>query len=358
MRVLLADPAAFTPQYDHELAAALARAGADVELVTSRFRFGEAPAPDGYRRRELFYPLIVAPLPALAAAAAGQGARAPARDGAGSRAQSADVVHFQWLAAAAARRAAAAAPRARRSSPRTTCCRGGRPRKRELWRRAARRASTAVVVHSERGRGTLADLGVPADRVRVIPHPVFRSDPPRADDGRTLLALGVIRPYKGLGDAIEAARRARRTRACSSRATRSSRSTPTARAAGDRAEWRLGYLPDAELDRALGEATVALFPYRAELDQSGALLRALGAGVPAVVYDVGGLAEPVERFGAGRVVPAGDVEALTRAAGDLLGDPEALEAARAGARAARDALTWDASATAHLELYRSLTSSS
>src|SRR3954469_20503925 len=57
MRVVLADPPAFTPTYDHELAAALARAGAEVELVTSRFRFGEAPAPDGYSRHELFYPL-------------------------------------------------------------------------------------------------------------------------------------------------------------------------------------------------------------------------------------------------------------------------------------------------------------
>ena len=57
MRVVLADPSAFTPQYDHELAAALARAGADVELVTSRFRFGDAPAPEGYDRSELFYPL-------------------------------------------------------------------------------------------------------------------------------------------------------------------------------------------------------------------------------------------------------------------------------------------------------------
>src|SRR5918999_5302927 len=57
MRILLADPPAFTPQYDHELASALARAGNDVELVTSPFRFGEAPAPNGYRRSELFYPL-------------------------------------------------------------------------------------------------------------------------------------------------------------------------------------------------------------------------------------------------------------------------------------------------------------
>ena len=57
MRVVVADPPAFTPPYDHALAAALARTGAEVELVTSRFRFGDVPVADGYQRRELFYPL-------------------------------------------------------------------------------------------------------------------------------------------------------------------------------------------------------------------------------------------------------------------------------------------------------------
>ena len=56
MHVVLADPPAFTPPYDHELAAALARSGAEVELVTSSFRFGERPAPDGYSLDEAFYP--------------------------------------------------------------------------------------------------------------------------------------------------------------------------------------------------------------------------------------------------------------------------------------------------------------
>src|SRR5207237_124425 len=112
------------------------------------------------------------------------------------------------------------------------------------------------------------------------------------------------------------------------------------------ADWRLGYLPQPEVDRAFGEATLALFPYRPELDQSGALLRALGAGVPAVAYDVGGIAEPVRRYGAGRVVPAGDVDALAAAARELLDDPAALEAARAGARRAREELTWDRAAAA------------
>lgn len=97
VRVLLADPPAFTPPYDHELAAALARAGADVELVTSRFRFGRLPAPTGYRRSELFYPLssrlfgrspLRIPLKLLEHPA---GMARMAR-------RAADVVHVQWLA--------------------------------------------------------------------------------------------------------------------------------------------------------------------------------------------------------------------------------------------------------------------
>ena len=51
------DPSAYTPPYDHALCAALARAGADVELVTSAFAYGPVPAPAGYAVRERFYRL-------------------------------------------------------------------------------------------------------------------------------------------------------------------------------------------------------------------------------------------------------------------------------------------------------------
>ena len=110
-------------------------------------------------------------------------------------------------------------------------------------------------------------------------------------------------------------------------------------------------MSDAELDRALGDATVAVFPYRPELDQSGALLRALGAGVPAIAYDVGGVADPVRRFGAGKVVAPGDVDGLAAAIREVLGNPEPF---RAGAQRARAELTWDASAQAHLALYQEI----
>jgi glycosyltransferase involved in cell wall biosynthesis len=344
VRVLLADPPAFTPWYDHELAAALARADADVEVATSRFRFGELPPPAGYVRRERFYPLssrlfgrsrLRVPVKAVEHLAV-MASLARAR---------ADVVHVQWLAVPQLDRLL------RFRSPSVFTAHDLLPRRTSgkvgLWRELLARFDR-IVVHSERGRETLGELGIDA---RVIPHPVYPSAARRADDGRTLLSLGVIRPYKGLADAIEATRR-----------------LPDARliVAGDpampldglreapRVEWRLGYLPHAEIDRALSEATVALFPYQAELDQSGALLQALGAGTPAIVYDVAGLGEPIRRYGAGRVVEAGNVDALTEAARELLDDPDELARARAGAERARSELTWDAAAAQHLGLYREL----
>ena len=55
VHVQLVDPPAYSPPYDHSLAAALARAGADVELLTSRYPYGAAPDQGGYAVREHFY---------------------------------------------------------------------------------------------------------------------------------------------------------------------------------------------------------------------------------------------------------------------------------------------------------------
>ncbi len=364
MRITLADPAAFTPQYDHELAHALALAGADVRLVTSRFRFGEIPAADGYERVEAFYPLSSRlfrrsklRLP-VKAAEHPLGMRALA-----AAARRADVVHFQWLAWPQLDERLLAAPgfRSLRGS-----AAGGTPTVFTahdlLPRRSAARAAMwqrllqgfdRVVVHSERGRATLTGLGVAEERLRVIPHPVFPSSPVlAADPGRNLLCLGVIRPYKGLLDAIAAVKQVPGARLV----VAGDPMEPIdhyREAAGDLAEWRLGYLSDAEIDATLAETAVALFPYRAELDQSGALLRALGAGVPAVVYDVGGLGDPIRTFGAGRVVEPGDVKGFARAIRELL-TGDALAEARAGAARARAELTWAASARAHLAVYEEI----
>jgi glycosyltransferase involved in cell wall biosynthesis len=349
MRVVIADPPAYTPPYDRSLAAALARAGVEVELVTSRFRFGSVSPPDGYQAHEWFYP--------ASSRLRGNRLRLALKTfehplGMARFAfTKPDVVHVQWFGAPEADRwlfrpRSPAVFTAHDIIPRRTVS------KTALWKTLFDRFER-IVVHSQRGCEQLLDFGLAAEKLRVIGHPVFRSDVIRADDGRTALCLGLIRPYKGTEDAVESVLGVEGARLLVAGDPR----VPLGglrRAAGDRAEWRLGYLSDAELRRALSEATVALFPYRAEIDVSGALLQVLGAGLPAIVYDIGGLGEVVGHFGAGAVVAPGDVEGMSAALRRLLGDADALASARRGAEYAREELTWDASAAAHLELYREL----
>jgi glycosyltransferase involved in cell wall biosynthesis len=350
MRVVIADPPAYTPPYDYALAAALVRQGVDVGLLTSRFRFGDVPPAAGFDVDDSLYGLATR----LGSQRTRLGAKALGhpRSLAMLAFARCDVLHLQWSAAPEAdtwllHTRAPLVFTAHDLLPRRTA------RRTRTWKRLFGRFDR-IVTHSERGRRTLEHLGVPGVKLRVIPHPAFRSDPVRADDGSTVLALGVIRPYKGLPDAVAAVLGVDGARLLVAGDPR----VPLdrlRRSAGDRSEWRLGYLSEREIALALGAATVAVFPYRAELDQSGALLQALGAGLPAVVYDVGGLGEIVGAFGAGRVVPAGDVEGLKVALRELLHDPDALAAARAGAAHARDSLTWDRSAAAHRALYEELT---
>jgi glycosyltransferase involved in cell wall biosynthesis len=346
MRVVIADPPAYTPPYDRSLAAALARAGADVELVTSRFRFGAVAEPEGYAASEWFYPLS-SRMGAARLRLAVKAVEHPLGMARFALAKP-DVLHLQWLGAPELDRwlfrpRSPAVLTAHDIIPRRTIS------KTTMWRTLFERFER-VVVHSENGRGQLVDFGLPAEKIRVIPHPVFRSDVDRRDDGLTALCLGLIRPYKGTEDAVEAVLGVNDARLLVVGDPR----VPVdglMQTAGERAEWRLGYLPEADLRRALSESTAGLFPYREEIDLSGALLQVLGAGVPAIVYDIGGLGEVVGRFGAGAVVPAGDVEAMSAALRRLIEDPDALGEARRGAERAREELSWDASAAAHLELY-------
>jgi len=349
MRVVVADPPAYTPPYDYALSAALVRQGLDVRLLTSRFRFGAVPPAAGFAVDDSLYGLstrLRGRHGRLAAKALGH-PRALAK----LATARCDLLHLQWVSAPESdswllRTRGPLVFTAHDLLPRRTA------RRTSTWRRLFRRFDR-VVTHSEHGRRSLEAFGVPTSKLRVIAHPAFRSEPVRDDDGHTVLALGVIRSYKGLPDAIEAVLGLPEARLLVAGDPRIPLDD-LRRAAGDRAEWRLGYLNEHEIVLALGAATVAVFPYRAELDQSGALLQAIGAGVPAVVYDVGGLGEVVGAFGAGRVVPPGDVTGLRTALGELLRDGEALAEARAGAAQARENLSWDRAGNEHRMLYEEL----
>jgi glycosyltransferase involved in cell wall biosynthesis len=86
------------------------------------------------------------------------------------------------------------------------------------------------------------------------------------------------------------------------------------------------------------------------------VLEAMAAGVPVVATSVGGTPEAVVDGETGLLVPPGDVHALARALGELLGDPEqARRLGEAGRRRAREHFGADAAARRILGLYEART---
>jgi glycosyltransferase involved in cell wall biosynthesis len=113
------------------------------------------------------------------------------------------------------------------------------------------------------------------------------------------------------------------------------------------------FLPDAQVGALFRRADLAVLPYR-EIDQSGVLFTALGAGTPLVLSAVGGFPE-VAAAGAAKLVAPGDPAALHAAIARLLADRGARERLAAGARrAAAERYSWEAIAARHLALYARL----
>src|SRR3954470_12335021 len=176
MRVHLVDPSAFTPPYDHALAAALVRAGADVELVTSRFLYGPTPRPRGYRVDERFYGVSARPRArrnGSARMAVKLAEHVPEMLAYRRAARRADIAHFQWLTVQPVDWALLPSGPPRVLTAHDVIPREPRPGQIAATRRLVHRMD-AVVAHSEHGAERLrGELGVPADRVHVIPHGAF-----------------------------------------------------------------------------------------------------------------------------------------------------------------------------------------
>jgi glycosyltransferase involved in cell wall biosynthesis len=366
MRVHVVDPSAFTPPYDHALCTALAGAGAQVELITSRFAYSAIAEPNGYATREVFY--------RHARGAPGSRARMAAKllehvpdmlRYRGQAARAADVVHFQWLAVQALDRHLL--PR----RPTVLTAHDLLPREpRPGQARAQRRlydAVDAVIVHSRYGRGLLVDgLGVEAAKVRVIHHGAFRHltlgehDVPlpaelAAVRDPVVLFFGLLRPYKGLDTLLEAWRGVRGAELWIVGRPRIALEPLRARA-GARVRFVPRFVSDAELPAYFRRADLVVLPYaRTErLDWSGVLATALAFGKPTVVSDVGGFGE-LAADGAARLVAPGDADALRVAITGLLEDPQEREGLAWGAlTAAKGTYSWEAAARETLALYRDL----
>jgi glycosyltransferase involved in cell wall biosynthesis len=83
-----------------------------------------------------------------------------------------------------------------------------------------------------------------------------------------------------------------------------------------------------------------------------ALLEAMACGLPAVVTDVGGMAEHVEQEANGLRVPPADAGALAWALRRLVRDPALRHAmGERNAQRIRDGYSWEAVAARYLDVY-------
>jgi glycosyltransferase involved in cell wall biosynthesis len=358
VRVHIIDPSAYTPPYDHALCRALALAGADVDLYTSRFSYGSVPAPEGYTRHEHFYRLAHR-VPLERARSHASMAIKLAEHGPDMlryrrAASSADIVHFQWLTVQPLDVHLLPASSRRRRLVLTAhdiMPREPRPGQLEAQRRLYERFD-AIVVHSEYGRGRLVrELGVDETRVHVIPHGVGQTTAPVA------LFFGLLRPYKGLDVLMEAWRRLAPELDAELWIAGMPRMdiSPLRSMAPPGVRFFTEYVSGAELLWLLRRASLVVLPYR-EIDASGAAFTALGAGVPLLLSDAGSFPE-IAATGAARIVAAQDSVALAQALTALLADPESLRAmAQRALAAGAGPFAWEHVGAQTLTLYESLLS--
>ena len=215
MRVVVVDPLAQMPAYDHTLCVALGARGHEVELAT-RFTHPRGPNPAGFRRSEPFGPLRAewltqhpgSPAGALLELTGLLGGYATLRRRVRREHweiadwQSAPLPPFDIASLTAIRRHSGAVVFTTHDSLSTP-----KPWAVPFWGRLFR-ACDRVVVHSQHAKQKLLDqFGLMEEQVAVIPHalpPLTVRGPPVEPAVPVILFFGAIDADKGLDLLIEA----------------------------------------------------------------------------------------------------------------------------------------------------------
>ena len=241
------------------------------------------------------------------------------------------------------------------------------------WQYAlARRAEAVIAVSDATKQDVVERLGVPADRVTVVPEAVDSEfDPPSADEGRALararfavpdryvLYVGQFDPRKNVRGLLRAfaavADRDKQLRLVivgelGKLASHLREALDVERAPRDRVILT-GFVDDATLAALYAGAECLL--HAALMEGFGlTALESLAAGTPVVGYAGGAVAEVVGD--AGLLVPSGDEDALATALGRFLDDESLRAGLRGRARSRAAAFSWDRAADETLAVYRSV----
>lgn len=336
MKIAVIDPSLFTWPYDSELVGGLRALGHEVRL------FGKAlPASDPRARHALLQPLFYRHLASadkwptvlkrIAKGFSHFGSMARLRRE--LAAWQPDVIHFQWLPLPLVD--ALFLPSLRRIAPLVLTVHDTMP-----FNGSARssvqttgffkafRHFDHLIVHTDQGRQRMAAYATAG--LSRVPHGLLHegpiSDAPAAEAAVapgpvTLLMFGQIKPYKGVDVLLQALARLPGAVRSLTRVVIAGkphmdmaplRDMATTLGVAEAVEFKLGFIPDADLARLFAVSQAVLFPYR-EIEASGALMASLAHAKPVIASRLGSFAELLEDGRQALLVPPGDPAALAQA---------------------------------------------
>ncbi|MET0412530.1 MAG: glycosyltransferase family 4 protein [Polyangiaceae bacterium] len=223
-----------------------------------------------------------------------------------------------------------------------------RPWAAPLW--LAVRHARLITVTGERMRRGLVERGIPADKIRVLPHVIDteRFSPATVEPDVDIVSVGGLIRRKRHDVLIDAvARLKRRGRLVRVLIAGEGPLRPVLEQqirdqdVGDRVEL-LGFRRDVEQILRRGRLFVLVSDWEGV---PFAMVEACCTGLVPIVTDVGTITDFVEHERNGHVVPVGDGEALARSIERLLGDPEHYRSLRDAALRMRQSLSLEQGVT-------------
>jgi glycosyltransferase involved in cell wall biosynthesis len=373
MRIALIDPSLFSLPYDRALASGLGRTGNVVALHGRALRSGDV-SPGPITLRKSFYPMSegglcqTLPSPLRLGLKGVDHAWSMSRLVKRLRKEAPDVIHFQWLPLPVMDRAFLGA--LRQVAPIVLTVHDTNPFNGEASASIQRQGFEKclfqfdrLIVHTKQGEGRLLKLGIPEERITVLPHGMLVEPVPTAPDamdGRlTFLLFGMIKPYKGADLLIEALaalppslRTQARVRIVGKPYMDVAVLQAQAASAGVTVEIETGFVGEEDVASFFSHGTVAIFPYR-EIEASGVLFLALAHGRPIIASRLGAFSELLTDGRHGLLVPVEDVPALTAALEQMLTDRVFAAACAAEVQALAGSVPhWDRIAERTAGVYR------
>ncbi|HYH20267.1 MAG TPA: glycosyltransferase family 4 protein [Azospirillum sp.] len=374
MRILMVDPAGFTPAYDVALVAGLRGLGHEVAFVTAAGTdgWGMDPPPEASFYPEQTLPRVRRlPVPVRRGIKAASHVLSMRRLLKRAGAFRPDVIHFQWMPLPVVD--ARLLGQLRRIAPVVLTVHDSTPyngsrqaRLLGLGTEALWRGVDHLIVHTARAAELFAREGWRPDSVSRIAHGLLHEElipdtppPPTPDGVLRLLQFGKVQDYKGVDVLLRAvallpeeARNRLRVTVAGKPYLDTRPLEELAAACGPgivRLDFR--FLPDEELGRCIAQADALVFPYR-QIDVSGVLMAAMAFGKPVIASNLGGFAEMLAGGEEALLVEPGSAQALRDALLHLLDAPERLPGmAAAMARRGRDLPDWRAIAARTVDAY-------